>query len=104
MTNEYYEGVKPEYKGKRSDWHVSHTKEGFVLRIGVVSTFRSAVDMVADKLCAFTRHRFCHHYSKVANWAYREERVIHSVPIDRETADKLSWHAGTWDFLDEDDE
>jgi hypothetical protein len=95
----------PGLKGKRADWSVSHSKEGFFLEIRATSGFRSVVETVADNLCAVTGHRFCNSgFDAVARWAWKSEVDLHRIPIDRETADKLAWHYGTWSYLDDDEE
>lgn len=83
---------------------VSHQKdEGFVLHVEEYSRFRNAVSWASYGLCALTRHRFCNSaiLDGPARWDWKGSRDIATIPIDRETADKLS-PKDSWSWLDED--
>jgi hypothetical protein len=86
--------------------HVSHGKDGFRLSVVRESKFRSfVVDYIADTLCSLTRHHFCNFImDKPSNWAWKVEKELYSVPISRETAERLAWRDNTWSWLDDDED
>lgn len=81
---------------------MSHSRAGgFVLTVEKYSRFRSFVSSTAGVLCIVTRHRWCN--SGVISWGLNQDwthaETLAEIPIDRETADKLS-EKNTWDWLD----
>lgn len=105
MSDDETYGVMQHLKYKRTDWYVSHSeKDGFVLHLTAISRFRESIDTVAANLCEVTGHRWCHRYSSVVDWSWKSQVTMATIPIDRETADKLSWQRGGWDHLDVDDD
>lgn len=54
------------------------------------SAFHNAVDVVGDRLCALTGHRFCNRiYGPISNWAMNKENEVARIPIGRGMAESL---------------
>lgn len=83
---------------------VSHSEAtGFKLNVLERSQFRDFVFDIADKICAFTGHRFETLFTHVAVWADKKIVDLVSIPITRAEADILAIQPDVWDYLDEPD-
>jgi hypothetical protein len=82
---------------------VQHSKEGFSLHLYKASRFRETVADVLDTLVNKPfGHRFTWQFDfcqKLYNWAWRGEKDIATLPLDKETALKLS-EPDTWNWVE----
>ena len=85
---------------------VSHQKdEGFILHLYERSSFRDGVYLAFDKIDEITGHHLCNSWflRLPLKWSDKVEKVLLSIPIDREKADALARNGWDWSWLDEDE-
>lgn len=59
------------------------------------------MDFLADHACALTRHRWCHRYSRIAQWVWEKEKILIIVRITEDQYKALTGDSAVDD--DEDD-
>jgi len=92
-------------------FYVSHSRaDGFTLSLVERSLFREYVSWAADSFCGLTGHHL--EYKPVIGKLIQNaiffpdatEKVLYTIPIDRETADALAFDPEDWSWVVEEDE